>query len=69
MTPLPCTNLQAALAEAQAKRRAVEPLVQALGGILQFLHMKGLCLVELDLASIHKLSDGTWRAAGARVKS
>jgi hypothetical protein len=37
--------------QAQARGKAVEPLVQALGNVLSFLHMKRVCLVELDPGS------------------
>ena len=62
VTPLPVTTLREELQRRHETRHAtVEPLLSWFAGLLTFLHMKRVCLVELDLDQLVQLSDGTWR--------
>jgi hypothetical protein len=63
VVPLHVTTLLDELRRRHALQLDVEPLVTWVGGMLAFLHMKRICLVDWNPANFVALSDGSWRLA------
>ena len=63
VVPLHVTTLLDELRRRHALQSDLEPLVTWVGGMLAFLHMKNICLVDWNPANFVALSDGSWRLA------
>jgi hypothetical protein len=59
--PLPTRSMHEELHARLQTGSTIEPLVLWVGGLLTFLHMKKVCLVQLRAEDVVLLSDGSWR--------